>query len=101
MKKNNHSQKSPQLSRRSVIKKTAAASAFTIVPAHILTGLGYTSPNDMVNIAAIGVGNRGGQVIQNIATPDAEIKRDIGMSGFLRQPYAGIKPERGSFRRQP
>ena len=55
----------------------------------------------MVNIAAIGVGNRGGQVIQNIATPDAEIKRDIGMSGFLRQPYAGIKPERGSFRRQP
>jgi len=101
MKKNNHSQKSPQLSRRSFIKKTAAASAFTIVPAHILTGLGYTSPNDMVNIAAIGVGNRGGQVIQNIATPDAEIKRDIGMSGFLRQPYAGIKPERGSFRRQP
>ena len=88
----------PMDSRRDFIKKAASASLFTIVPSSTLTSLGYQSPNDMVNIAAIGVGNRGGQVIGNIATPDVVAHR-APMGGFLRQPYGGIQPERTPYNR--
>ncbi|MDA1288800.1 MAG: hypothetical protein O3B46_05120 [Bacteroidetes bacterium] len=88
------------LSRRAFIEKTAAASLITIVPSHTISSLGHGSPNDMINLAAIGVGNRGGQVIGNIATPDVQTTRGRS-SGFLVQPYAGIQPERRAFNRQP
>jgi len=55
------SSKTAPITRRQFIEKTAAASLFTIVPSHTLSSLGYASPNDRVNIAAIGVGNRGGR----------------------------------------
>ena len=90
--------KSPLNSRRDFIKKVASASFISIVPSSTITSLGYKSPNDMVNIAAVGVGNRGGQVIGNIASPDVVVKRGR-MSGFLRQPYGGIQPERNSYNR--
>ena len=70
------------LSRRAFIEKTAAASLITIVPSHTISSLGHGSPNDMINLAAIGVGNRGGQVIGNIATPDVQTTRGRS-SGFL------------------
>ncbi len=91
----NHKKNFPIDSRRDFIKKAASASLFSIVPSSTLTSLGYQSPNDMVNIAAIGVGNRGGQVIGNIATPDVIVER-ARMGGFLRQPYGGIQPEKKS-----
>ncbi|MEK9741319.1 MAG: Gfo/Idh/MocA family oxidoreductase [Flavobacteriaceae bacterium] len=87
------------LSRRAFIEKTAAASLFTIVPSHTISSLGHGSPNDMINLAAIGVGNRGGQVIGNIATPDVQTTRGRSV-GYFRQPYAGIKPEPRTFNRQ-
>ena len=37
----------------------AAASAFTIVPRHVLGGAGFTAPSDKLNIAGIGVGGMG------------------------------------------
>ncbi|WP_321369995.1 Gfo/Idh/MocA family oxidoreductase [uncultured Draconibacterium sp.] len=99
MKSNNKNSQS--FSRRTFIGTSAAAAAgFTIVPRHVLGGTGYMSPSDMVNIAGIGVGSQGGGDIQNIATPDVPIKRAFNMSGFLMQPYAGIKPERSGFARQ-
>ena len=82
--------------RRDFIKKASAASLFSIVPSYAITSLGYKSPNDMINIAAIGVGNRGGQVIQNIASPDNEIARK-SLPGLLVQRYAGIQPERSGW----
>ena len=94
------SSKTAPITRRQFIEKTAAASLFTIVPSHTLSSLGYASPNDRVNIAAIGVGNRGGQVIGNMASPDVQLTA-ARMSGFLRQPYGGIQPERsGNYRGQ-
>ena len=90
--------KAPTDSRRDFIKKAASASLISIVPSSAITSLGYPSPNDLVNIAAIGVGSRGGQVIGNIATPDVVVERPR-MSGFLRQPYGGIQPERRPFNR--
>ena len=47
------------LSRRSFVKKTAAASSVFIVPRHVLGGLGYTAPSDRLNLAAIGSGGKG------------------------------------------
>ena len=88
--------KSPKSrSRRNFIgTTTAAAAAFTIVPRHVLGGVGYTAPSDMVNVAGIGLGNQGGSDIQNIATPDVPIQRRQGLPGMLMQRSAGIRPER-------
>ena len=48
-----------KINRREFMKTAAAATAFTIVPRHVLGGAGYTAPSDKVNIAGIGVGGMG------------------------------------------
>ncbi len=47
-----------QVNRRSFLKTSAAASAFTIVPRYVL-GKGPKAPSDTLNIAGIGVGGMG------------------------------------------
>ncbi len=47
-----------KLSRRQFVA-TASAAAATIVPRHVLGGVGYVAPSDMVNIAIIGTGGQG------------------------------------------
>ena len=48
------------MKRRTFIDHSAkAATAFTIIPRHVLGGPGYTSPSDKLNIAAIGCGGKG------------------------------------------
>jgi len=48
------------ITRRKFVKTVAATgAAFTIVPRHVL-GRGMQAPSDTVNIAAIGIGGRGG-----------------------------------------
>jgi len=47
------------IDRRSFLKTTSAAAAFTIVPRFVLGGPGYTAPSDTVYIAGIGVGGKG------------------------------------------
>ena len=48
--------------RRKFIKNLAiSATAFTIVPRHVLGGNGFIAPSDKVNIAVVGVGGRGKQ----------------------------------------
>ena len=49
-------------SRRDFMRKTAAASAFMIVPRHVLGGPAYVAPSDKVNIAAVGAGGKAGQI---------------------------------------
>ena len=41
--------------RRNFLKTAAAASAFMIVPRHVLGGPAYIAPSDKINIAAVGV----------------------------------------------
>ena len=48
------------ISRRGFLKGSAAAAAFTIVPAHVLGGQGKTPPSDTFGGALIGCGGRGG-----------------------------------------
>ena len=45
----------------------AAASAFTIVPRHVLGGAGFAAPSDKLNIAGIGVGGMGANNLKAMA----------------------------------
>ena len=55
--------------RRDFLKTLTAGStlaAFSIVPRHVLGGIGHVPPGEKLNIAAIGVGNRGWTVIRQM-----------------------------------
>lgn len=59
-----------RLNRRSFLQKSTAGAAlagFVIVPRHVLGGAGHTPPSEKVNVAGIGVGNRGEQVLRMMA----------------------------------
>ncbi len=64
--------KKPSTSRRSFIKKTAAASSLFIVPRHVLGGKGFIAPSDQLNIAAIGSGGKGISDIRNASVMGRE-----------------------------
>ena len=52
--------KSPELSRRRFLASAGlAAAGLTILPSHVIGGLGYKAPGDKLNIAGVGVGGRG------------------------------------------
>ena len=51
--------------RRNFLKTAAAASAFMIVPRHVLGGPAYIAPSDKINIAAVGVNGKGRTDIQS------------------------------------
>ena len=56
----NRESKKSKMSRRTFIGNTAkAAAVFTIVPSHVVSGLGHKAPSDKLNIAGIGVGGMG------------------------------------------
>ncbi|HXK58756.1 MAG TPA: Gfo/Idh/MocA family oxidoreductase, partial [Acidobacteriota bacterium] len=48
-----------QISRRSFLGYSAAASSFSIVSRHVLGGKGYVAPSDKLNIAGIGIAGMG------------------------------------------
>jgi predicted dehydrogenase len=74
--KDNKKSGSNPVSRRSFLGKSAiAAASMTIIPRHVLGGSGFKAPSDMVNIAGIGVGARGGSNIRSIATPDVAVEK--------------------------
>jgi predicted dehydrogenase len=58
---------SDNLPRRTFVKHAAAASAFTIVPRHVLGGPGHRAPSDRVNIASVGVGGMGRNDVKGVA----------------------------------
>ena len=62
-------------SRRNFVKTSAASlAAFTIVPRHVLGGVGHTPPSDTLYIAGIGVGGKGTSDLTSIAeSPHAKI----------------------------
>lgn len=48
-----------KMTRRKFVGTTAAATAFTIVPSHVLGGSRHVAPSDKLNIAYIGCGTQG------------------------------------------
>jgi len=65
------------ISRRTFLGSVAAASAFTIVPAHVLGGPGKTAPSDKLNIAAVGAGGMGKENLKNVETENIVALCDV------------------------
>jgi len=65
------------LTRREFIGAAAAATAFTIVPRHVLGGLGHTPPSDKLNIAGVGVGGQGYYSVMNVSSENIVALCDV------------------------
>jgi hypothetical protein len=78
-------------SRRDFIKNAAIASSFFIVPRHVLGGVGFTSPSDQLNLAAIGAGGKGKSDIFNASVNGRErvvALCDVDFSGSAKDSVA-------------
>ncbi|MBN2412500.1 Gfo/Idh/MocA family oxidoreductase [candidate division KSB1 bacterium] len=80
------------MDRRAFLGVTAAASAFMIVPRHVLGGNRFTAPSDKLNIAGIGVGGRGGADLRELETENIVALCDVDWNEagetFKRYPEA-------------
>ena len=59
---------SKKVSRREFIKTSSAVAAFSIVPRHVLGGVGHTAPSEKMNIVCIGAGGRSAHDIKIMDT---------------------------------
>ena len=87
---NRHPETAPELSRRDFMKAAGAVAAFTIVPRHSLGGQGQTPPSEKLNIAAIGIGGRGADVLRGVESQNIVALCDVDWR------HAG-----GTFKRYP
>jgi predicted dehydrogenase len=56
-----------KMSRRTFIGNTAKASAaFTVLPGHVISGLGHRAPSDKLNVAVVGIGGKGADLIKQL-----------------------------------
>ena len=70
--------KNNTLRRREFMQKSSAALAgITIVPSHVISGLGYKAPSDKLNIVGVGVGGRGGGVLKAMAFTDPKAVAEL------------------------
>src|ERR1700756_4379793 len=70
-----HSSQPPSLSRRQLMRAGGvAATAFTIVPRHVLGGAGFVAPSEKITLACIGFGTQAIREIGGIlASPDVQV----------------------------
>ncbi|MGK7395439.1 MAG: Gfo/Idh/MocA family protein [Candidatus Cyclobacteriaceae bacterium M3_2C_046] len=65
--KDNNQNGGSKISRRKFMSGAAmAAAGFSIVPRHVLGGVGYKAPSDTLNIAGVGVGGMGFANLKNM-----------------------------------
>jgi len=80
------------MDRREFLGAASAASAFMIVPRHVLGGPGYVSPSDKLNIAGIGVGGQGGADLRQLESENIVALCDVdwrqAADSFKRFPKA-------------
>lgn len=66
------------VSRRSFLGTTAAVAAgITIVPSHVVAGLGHKAPSDKLNIAGVGIGGMGATNLRNLQTENIVALCDV------------------------
>lgn len=85
--------KTNAISRRAFISgATAATAGFTLLPAHVIGGLGYKAPSDKLNIAGIGIGGRGYNNLRHVETENivalCDVDHDYAANSFKRWPTA-------------
>src|SRR5579862_9322969 len=65
---------SSEIDRRGFLVKAAAATAFTIVPRHVLGGPQFVAPSDKITMAYIGVGTQGiRELMELLPSPDVQV----------------------------
>jgi predicted dehydrogenase len=67
-----------EMTRRSFLTSAATtAAAFTILPSHVIAGLGHTPPGSKLNIAGIGVGGMGYRNLKNMESENIVALCDV------------------------
>lgn len=83
-----------QISRREFLKATTVASAFVIVPRHVLGGPAHTPPSEKLNIAGIGVGGMGGSNLRQCESENivalCDVDSNYAAKTFKRYPKAKV-----------
>ncbi len=82
------------ISRREFLGNTAkAAAVFTIVPSHVVSGLGYKAPSDKLNIAAVGIGGMGNSNLKAVTSENIVALCDVdwGYSAGVFDSFPGAK----------
>ena len=65
---------SSEINRRKFLANAAAATAFTIVPRHVLGGPQFVAPSDKITLAYIGVGTQGiRELMELLPSPDVQV----------------------------
>ena len=81
-----------KLSRRGFLGSAAAATAFSVVPSHVVAANGDTSPSDKLNIAGIGVGGRGFHDVSAVDTENivalCDVDHNYAAKAFKKWPDA-------------
>jgi predicted dehydrogenase len=87
------------MTRRDLLKATAAAAAFTIVPRHVLGGPHFVPPSERVNVAVVGVGGQGYENVKQILQENdariiavADPFEDTDLMQFYYKCHAGRGP---------
>jgi predicted dehydrogenase len=84
--------KKETMSRRDFMGAAAGVAAFTVVPRHVLGGVGVTPPSEKLNIAGIGVGGRGAADLQELESQNIVALCDVdwrsAAGAFRRYPDA-------------
>jgi len=71
-------EKKSGISRREFLGNTAkAAAVFTIVPSHVVSGLGYQPPSDKLNIACVGIGGMGNSNLRAVTSENIVALCDV------------------------
>ncbi|MCF8432741.1 MAG: Gfo/Idh/MocA family oxidoreductase, partial [Melioribacteraceae bacterium] len=72
---------SNNISRRKFIGTTSlAATAFTIVPRHVLGGTGYKAPSDTLNIGCVGIDGKGKSDIEGVSSENIAALCDVDLT---------------------
>ena len=69
----------------------AAAAAVTIVPRHVLGGLGQTPPSEKLNIAGVGIGSRGREDLAEVNSQNIIALADVGLGLRRATPSTSIR----------
>lgn len=74
-----------KMSRREFLASSAVATTgFTILPSHVVSGLGHTAPSDKLNIAGIGVGGMGNANLKKLKSENIVALCDVDW-GYCKQ----------------
>ena len=66
-----------QISRRRFIGLAATTGLVSIIPSHVVSGLGHVAPSDKLNIAGIGIGSKGKENLKNMSSENIVALCDI------------------------